>query len=76
MLEELQARINQAYANNEMDYFHGKQFIQDLAALGMSLSDLPSDIVVVKDDNGKYDIKPIWPDLAAKMMLKIALTCK
>lgn len=73
MMSELQLRIDTAYVMGDLDYFHGKQFIQDMAALGWGLSDLPSSSICIKGDDGKFTITPIWPDLEINLKMRIGL---
>lgn len=71
MLDELNQRIEQAYINGDLEYFHNKQFIQDLAALGLGLSDLFSSVCcAVENKDGVLEIKSIWPDLELKLISK------
>jgi hypothetical protein len=76
MLNDLEIKIQNAYLVGDLEYFHGKQFIQDIAALGWGLGDLPSSSIVVMGDDGKFTVTPIWPDIDINFMMKVGLVRK
>jgi hypothetical protein len=60
--DEREARIENAYCEGNLAYFHGVDFVADLAALGWGLGDLVDDLTYTTDDEGKIKPMRIWPD--------------